>query len=33
MDYLGVGIAYYVILGLILVGLIIVLKVLRNRGQ
>ena len=33
MEYLGVGTMYFVVMGLLLVGLLILLKVLRGRGQ
>ena len=33
MQYLAVGTLYFVVMGLLLVGLLILLKVLRGRGQ
>jgi len=33
MQYLAVGTMYFVVMGLLLVGLLILLKVLRGRGQ
>ena len=33
MQYLAVGTMYFVVMGVLLVGLLILLKVLRGRGQ